>query len=164
MARQPMTVTQVLAILVESPHRLKALTADLTEPQLRASPAPGEWSVTEILAHLRSCADVWGDAIESIVLTDDPTIWAVNPTTWIERTDYRELEFAPSLRAFTKQRERLLSLLEPLSKRDWSRSATVCGAGAPLERTVQSYADRLARHERTHWRQVASTARDTSPT
>jgi hypothetical protein len=35
----------------------------------------------------------------------------------------------------------------------------VLGAGKPLESTVHSYADRLARHERTHWRQVAKTVR-----
>lgn len=157
MPRQLMTFDQILSILRETPGRIGALTEGKTEEQLGTAPEPGEWSVNEILAHLRACADMWGKGIESIVAEDHPTIRAVNPTTWIEMTDYREVAFQSSWRAFTAQRRALVDLLWKLSKGDWSRSATVVGGGAPLERTVHSYADRLARHERTHWRQVAKT-------
>ena len=45
--------------------------------------------------------------------------------------------------------------LEPLPREGWSRAATVTGAGKVLERTVLFYAQWLARHERTHVKQVA---------
>ena len=156
-ARREMTVEQVLSVLRETPGRLALLTGVATPAQLRAVPKPGEWSATEILAHLRACADMWGDAIEAIVADDHPTVRAVNPTTWIDSTDYRELGFSSSLAAFTRQRARLLEVLEPLPPEGWSRSATVVGAGKPLERTVHDYAGRLARHERTHWRPIGNT-------
>ena len=159
MARQLMTTEQILSILRDTPERLSDLTGNLTESKLHAAPEPGEWSVTEIAAHLRSCADVWGRAIETIAVTDHPTIRAVSPTTWIESTDYRELASASSLQAFRKQRDQLLALLGHLPDQSWSRSATVLGGGRPLELTMHSYANRLARHERTHWRQVAKTVR-----
>ena len=159
MARHLMTIEQILSILRDTPDRLSDLTRGLTEAQMHASPEPGEWSVTEIAAHLRSCADVWGEAIETIVVTDHPTIRAVSPTTWIHSTDYPKLAFASSLQAFSTQRDRLLALLERLPANDWSRTATVLGAGRPLELTTHSYASRLARHEPTHWRQVAKTAK-----
>ncbi len=82
---------------------------------------------------------------------------AINPTKWIDSTDYRELEFRSSLKTFTSQRARLLTVLEALPFGRWSRSATVVGAGKPLERTVITYADWLARHERTHWKQIEKT-------
>lgn len=157
MPRPLMATDQILSVLEETPVRLGALTSGLPEAVLHAAPAPGEWSVVEIVAHLRSCADMWGGAIRSMVETTHPTIRAVNPTTWIERTDYRQLELAPSLSAFTTQRSELLAVLGPLPARGWARKATVLGAGKPLELTVHSYAARLARHERTHWRQVAKT-------
>ncbi len=159
MARQLMAMEQILSILRDTPERLRGLTGDLTEDELRAAPEPGQWSVTEIAAHLRSCADVWGQAIETIATTGHPTMRAVSPTTWIKSTDYRELAFASSWQAFGKQRDRLLALLGQLPDQGWSRSATVVGGGRPVELTVHSYADRLARHERTHWRQVAKTVR-----
>ena len=160
MARQLMTTEKILSILRDTPERLKTLTGNLTEAQLHAAPEPGEWSLTEIAAHLRSCADVWGQAIETIAVTEHPTIRAVSPTTWIKSTDYRELAFASSWQAFGKQRDQLLALLGQLPGQGWSRTATVLGGGRPLRLTVHSYADRLARHERTHWKQVAKTVRE----
>jgi hypothetical protein len=97
---------------------------------------------------------MWGNAIITILTADKPTIKAINPTTWIKQTDYPELEFLPSFRAFAAQRADLLALLEPLPPEGWLRTATVTGAGKPLERTVLSYAQRLARHERPHIKQI----------
>jgi hypothetical protein len=94
-----MTTEQILFVLRDTPDRLRGLTGDLSESRLHAAPEPGEWSVAEIAAHLRSCADVWGRAIETIAATDHPTIRAVSPRTWIKRTDYRELALASSLQA-----------------------------------------------------------------
>jgi hypothetical protein len=67
------------------------------------------------------------------------------------------LAFRPSLTAFTRQRTGLLAVLASLSPDGWLRSTTVIGAARPIERTVQDYADRLARHERTHGKQVEQT-------
>lgn len=141
-------------MLAAAPPRLAALTADLAPAQLQTRPAAEEWSATEVLAHLRACADVWGDCIRAMLAEDRPTLRAVNPRTWIKRTDYPELEFGPSLRAFTTQRAALLAVLEPLPPAGWARAATVTGAGRVLERTVLSYAQWLAHHERPHVRQI----------
>ena len=97
---------------------------------------------------------MWGKYMATIIAEDRPTIRAMNPTTWIKSTSYPEQEFAPSFRAFTRQRAELLALLRPLPKAAWSRSATVTGAGRPRERTVLEYAQWLANHERSHLKQI----------
>jgi hypothetical protein len=111
----PLTLEQVLTVLAETPPRLAALTASLAPAQLQTRPGPTEWSLNDVLAHLRSCADVWGDYMRMILTQDRPTIRAVNPTTWIKHTDYPQLEFRRSLRAFETQRAELLTVLEPLA-------------------------------------------------
>ncbi len=148
----PLTTEQVLILLAETPPRLRALTAGLSPAQLQTCSSPGEWSLNDILAHLRSCADVWGDCIQKILAENRPTYRAVNPTRWIKQTNYPELEFRRSLRAFKTQRTELLAVLQPLPPKAWSRSATVTGAGKPLERTVFSYVQWLANHEQSHLR------------
>lgn len=158
MARGLMTVEQILTALADGPSRIAEHTAGLSRAQLHVAPAPGEWSANEVLAHLRSCADVWGDCITTILQQDKPTIRAVNPRAWIERTDYLEQEFQISLQAFTVQRTALLKVLKLLSPEAWSRSATVTGAGKALERTVYSYADWMAEHERPHLKQITRIA------
>ena len=153
-----LTAEQLVAMLEAAPGQLSAAAEGLSAAQLSSRPAPEEWSANEVLAHLRACADVWGTSIATILAEDRPTIRAINPRTWIERTDYVEQTFGPSLRAFTKQRLELMSRLRPLTPEDWLRTATITGAGRPLQGSVLSYADRLARHERPHLKQVQRTA------
>lgn len=150
----PLTIEQNLTLLAATPARFAELSRGLRAAQLLTPPKPGEWSARDVLAHLRACADMWGKCIGEILSQDRPTIRAVNPRTWIEQTNYRELEFWPSLRAFTAQRAELLRVLKPPAPEAWSRTATVTGAGRPLERTVRTYAMWLANHERSHLRQI----------
>ena len=154
MPKSSLTIEQIQGVLADTPRRLATVTAGLDPAILRTVPGPDEWSANDVLAHLRSCADVWGDCMERIVREDRPTLRAINPQAWITRTNYPDLEFRPSLRAFDVQRADLLAFLEALTPADWSRSATVVGAGSPLERSVLTYAQRLARHERPHVIQI----------
>ncbi len=158
MPRTRYTIDQIPGLLAATPRRIAEITDGLTAAQLRMSPGDDEWSTNEVLAHLRACADCWGESIMTIIAEDHPTIRAVNPRTWIKRTDYLELEFGRSLQAFAAQRARLMSALESLTSDGWSRSATVTGAGKVLERTVLTYAEKLARHERPHIEQIAHIA------
>ena len=153
MSKQALPIEQILVLLTETPQRIAALTAGVAPAQLQ-TPTDGEWSANDVLAHLRACADVWGGCIVAILAEDNPTLRAINPRTWIRKTDYPEQKFQRSLRAFIAQRNELLAVLKPLSPQDWSRSATVTGAGAPLERTVLFYAPWLGEHERPHIKQI----------
>jgi hypothetical protein len=152
--KKSLTIDQTLTLLTESPGRIAALTEELSAGQLQTRSTPHEWCVNDILAHLRSCADVWGDCMNEILAKDKPIIKAINPTTWIEGTDYPAQKFHPSFKAYMSQRNELLKILQPLIPKAWSRAATVTGAGKPLERTVFFYAQWLASHERTHVKQI----------
>ena len=148
----------VLDLLREGPTRIARITAGLTPAALRRSPARGEWSANDVLAHLRSCADVWGGYIQRLIEEDEPKIRAVSPRGWIRRTNYLELEFQPSFRAFQAQRAELLSVLEPLPPHDWSRRAQVTRSGKIVTETVCSFAERLAEHEHHHLEQFTRIA------
>src|SRR3954453_1627120 len=155
MARESLTVEQILASLREAPARIATMSEGLTPVQLRAIPAEGEWSLVGVLAHLRACADMWGKAMMRIITEDRPTFPAINPRTWIKKTDYLEQEFEPSFRAFCAQRAELLVALEGLSPEGWARTAPVRVRGTTSEQTVLFYAELLARHERLHVTQIA---------
>jgi len=149
-----LTIEQNLTLLATTPPRIADLTKGLSPALLLTPPEPGAWSARDVLAHLRACADMWGKYIGMILAEDRPTFRAVNPTSWIKQTNYREQVFQPSLHAFTAQRAELLAALEPLASEAWSRTALVTGAGKPRERTVQMYAQWLANHEQSHIRQI----------
>jgi hypothetical protein len=149
------TPADVIDVLAASPARLTAVG---TGPALDHRPSPQEWSAGEVLAHLRSCGEVWGTCIRRILAEDEPTIRAVNPRTWIETTDFAQHSWDEHLAAFTASRAALLAVLRGLAPADWQRRAVVVGAGRPVERTVLSYGEWLAAHERPHVEQVERAA------
>ncbi len=151
---EPSRTHEILTMLASGPSQIAGLTAGLSAEQLKTSPAAGAWSLRDILAHLRACSDMWGQAIQIILDQDRPSFKAVNPGTWIKQTDYLTQEFQPSLAAFTSQRAGLLAVLERLAPDAWLRSATVTGFGKARERTVYAYAEWLATHERSHMKPI----------
>jgi DinB family protein len=153
MPNKTLTVEQVVALLEATPPRIAELTSGLKSTQLHR-PSDGEWSANDVLAHLRACADVWGGCMISII-EGAPALRAVNPLTWIEKTDYRSQDFARSLRSFARQRVELLDALRPTPRADWLRTVTVTGAGAPLKRDALFYGRWMAGHERAHLKQIA---------
>ena len=155
MVRSLLTAEQSLSWLAEAPQRIAELTADVTPAQLRTRPNPDEWSANDVLAHLRSCADTWGNTILRMIDEDRPAVRAMAPDRWLKQTDYRELEFEPSFREFVAQRAKLLAALEALPPEGWLRTGTLTGAGKPLPRVVNLEASELARHDRQHVKQIA---------
>jgi hypothetical protein len=158
-AGRALTVEQILTLLSEHPPRIAELTAGRPAAHLHTPPGPEEWSVNDVLAHIRACADVWGGAIARIITEDGPTLRGLNPRGWMKESGYPGLTFRASLRAFTKQRAELRAVLEPLPAGSWSRTATVRGSGQRHESTALFYADKLARHERAHVDQIGATVR-----
>jgi uncharacterized damage-inducible protein DinB len=153
----PRTIEQILTMLADAPSRIAHLTKVLSPVQLVTPPEADEWSARDVLAHLRACADMWGKYIGVILNNDKPTFKAINPTTWIKQTNYRELEFQTSFQAFSAQRAELLLVLNPLAPEAWSRMAIVTGAGKPRPRTVYTYALWLVNHEKSHIGQIERT-------
>lgn len=110
-----------------------------------------------MLAHIRACCDVWGGNIDRILAERHASFPGMNPRTWVARTDYPEWPFAAAFAAFSARRHELLRTLERLTPDEWERSAAVISYGQANERTVRSYASKLAKHERTHVRQIERT-------
>ena len=156
MARDLLTVDEIMAILPDTPPRIATLTEGLTPVQLRASPEPGEWSVNDILAHLRASHDVLGGSILRLLAEDRPSWRRLSPRTWMRETDYLDWEFEPAFEAFAKQRAELLGVLEPLPRWAWDRSAIVTERpGKTVDRSARFYGDWMAAHEREHCEQIA---------
>src|SRR5215210_4112396 len=114
-----------LSLLADTSRRLMRATRGFDDAHLRYKPEEKAWSVNDILAHLRSCADVWGDSIEAMLAEDNPTLPYRHPRQWIKKTNYPDLLFHESFQAFQMQRKKLLKILKSLSSEDWSRAAII---------------------------------------
>jgi hypothetical protein len=153
----PISIEDVQSLLGVAPDRIRAMTSNVDPVCLTTPPAPGEWSVNEILAHLRANADVWGKYIGRIIAEEHPTFRAGSPRAWMRQTHYDDLEFNESLSSFAAQRADLLAQLDPLPRDAWLRTAAVRVREKTVERSVLDYATMLADHERGHIDQIAQT-------
>jgi hypothetical protein len=143
-------IERILIILKECPARIEAATKKIPSAQLHERTDRESWSINDILAHIRSSSDVWGDSIERMLAEDTPNLENIHPRKWIKQTDYLQLDFHKSFKAYAAQRRELLKILMKLSFDDWSRGAMIGGR----IHTVFTQARRIAKHDSDHCDQI----------
>ena len=148
----PSEIQKYLSLLEETPQRIAACTAGLTEAQLRRPPGKGEWSAVAILAHLRACDDVWSYSIYAMLVQDNPSLPGLYPRQWARVMPYTRLDFGSLLQAFTLKRRELLQVLSDLPEEGWTRTAVIGGR----THSVFSQVRRLVLHEEGHCEQIES--------
>jgi hypothetical protein len=146
----PHEIEKYLGLLSNTSRRLSKATQGFDNVRLQYQIDKKAWSVNDILAHLRSCADVWGGDIEAMLAQNRPTLPYRHPRQWIKKTNYPDLLFHESFQAFRMQRKNLLNVLKNLSYEDWSRAAMI----KHRQHTVFSETRRMALHEDVHCRQI----------
>ena len=147
-------IIEYLQILRESPHRIATVTAGIDESRLKKAP-PQEWSLLQIMAHLRASAEVWSTSIFTMLTVDNPQMDFIHPRKWDKKQGYGTLSFAENLMVFDLWRMTLLHTLEPLSFEAWGRTGRVIGKVNTF--TVFGETMRMALHESDHWEQIDKT-------
>lgn len=87
MAPSPSEIEAILNLLAETPPRIQAAVHGIDPVRLHTRSNVEDWSVNDILAHLRACAEVWEKSIHAMLVQDQPTLRYVSPRTWIKKTD-----------------------------------------------------------------------------
>jgi uncharacterized damage-inducible protein DinB len=150
MKAAPSEIEIFLKALSDTPRRIAQAASGMDEAHLTYTPDNKSWSVNDILAHIRSCADVWGDSMEAMLTEENPTLPDIHPRIWVKQTSYPHLSFNESFQAFMTQRKKLLTRLKKLSLEDWSRPATI----GKRSHSVFTQVRRMAKHEQEHLEQI----------
>jgi hypothetical protein len=152
--------SRILELLTHTPLRLEKATHGLQTTRLYLRTDVEPWSVSDILAHLRACSDVWGDSIIAMITRDNPTLPYVSPRSWMRKPTYLEQEFDVALESFTQKRQKLVKALADLDEAGWVRRGTFTGTSPRgRDQTVLSYSNRLVNHEQAHLDQIESLLR-----
>ncbi len=141
-----------LQTLTETPPLILNCTKGMDETQLIAPLAPGEWSMVEIMAHLRACSDVWSYSIYAMYTLDNPQLAFIHPRDWAKKLGYAKLTFAENFMAYEVGRMNLLRILNGLKLEDWDRSAMFIGKANTF--TIFGETMRMALHEDDHSQQL----------
>jgi hypothetical protein len=97
--------------------------AGATETELDARPAPGKWTVREIIHHLADSEMTSAIRLRNLIATDNVAIAAYDQDVFAERLHY-DRPIAASLAAFKAARETTAEILDRLNEADWKREGT----------------------------------------
>jgi DinB superfamily len=141
----------LIARVLRGPGQVSRIFSMLTDEQLHAPLAPGEWSPADVLAHLRAADDIQSIRAYMILTRDEPPLPAFDERAWVEVAGYRTLHPRASLDIYFRRRVELAHMLRGTPPANFNRA----GMHETLGRlTLQALLENLASHEEEHIAQL----------
>jgi uncharacterized damage-inducible protein DinB len=140
-----------------APAKFAALIKRLDKKRLTRRPAPGKWSIAEILAHLADAELVIGWRLRSILASDGTTLQPFDQDVWAATFQYGKRDARTSLETFRVLRENNLRLLKSVPKTLWENHGMHQERG---RETVAHTMRMIAGHDLNHLQQVEKIVRE----
>jgi DinB superfamily len=134
-----------------APAKLAKLLKRVTPAKARKRPAPGKWSIAEIMAHLADTEFALGWRMRMVLGQPDQPLQPFDQDAWAAAMRYEKRDLRKSLEQFRGLREANLALMKSLTPEDWKKSAMHPERG---ELTVRAIADMTAGHDINHISQI----------
>ena len=131
--------------------KLGRLISRASASKLRKQPAPGKWSISEILAHLADTELVVGYRLRTILGAPGTHIQAFDQDKWAQAMSYSKSDVRRSLERFTAFRTGNLDLLKSLSPAQWKYHGMHAERG---EESIETIAKLSAGHDLNHLRKI----------
>jgi len=145
----------IFAVLKSTPASLESLTKRICRQEWRLHPIPGEWSLLEIICHLRDVErEVNLPRFEVLSTTPNPFIPGVDSDRWAIERKYNEQDDTLVYTEFCSSRSRLLEIMGQFNQSDWQKSARHSFFGKTTRLELAKF---IAAHDRTHLQQIAQT-------
>jgi hypothetical protein len=140
-----------VAVMAETPDRIRKLLRGLTEKQVRARPAPGKWCIQEIVAHLADSEVILGSRYRFIAAHDRPTLTGYDQDAFVARLGPLNGKAADLVDDFAMARAVNLGLLDRLPEEAWDRVGVHAERG---EESIRHIVATYAGHDRVHLSQI----------
>lgn len=134
-----------------APARLAKLLKGITPAKARKRPAPGKWSIAEIVAHLADTEVAMGWRVRRVVSQPGEPLQSFDQDAWAAAMHYQKRDARKSLEQYRGLREANVALLRSLTPDDWKKSAMHPERG---EQTVRAIAEMTAGHDLNHLAQI----------
>jgi hypothetical protein len=142
---------QPLAVQAATAKKIERLIKGVATAKLRKRPAPGKWSVGEILAHLAEAEIVGGFRMRLILGAPGTPIAAFDQDAWVISGHYEKRDPRKSLEQFRVLREGNLAMLKSLTPEQWKHYGMHAERG---QETIEHMARMFAGHDINHVQQI----------
>ena len=140
-----------LKLQAAAPAKFERLLKKAAPATLRKRPAPGKWSVAEILAHMADAEIVGGYRIRSILGAPGMLIVGFDQDKWAEAQNYAARDPQKSLDVYRTMREANLRLLKSLKPEQWKQFGVHSERGPE---SIETIVKLFAGHDLNHLRQI----------
>jgi hypothetical protein len=114
-----------LEIIRSTPDRLKAALAGVPRKLLTWRPAPGKWSIHEIVCHMRDAErDGYLYRYSRVLAEDNPTFPDVDGDKLALERQYGRMNLREAVRDWRAARKEVLALLKKIRPEQWQRIGT----------------------------------------
>ena len=147
-----MTLDDIVEALSGTPVVLERLVGELPEETLRAGHGPDNWSIKEVVVHLRDAEEVALERFTRTLREDTPFLPAYDQEAYARDRRYLEADTAAALAGFAQLRARTVQLFRGIGPSDLDRAATHEEQGRV---TLGGQVEHIIAHDLAHMAQIA---------
>ena len=140
-----------MEVLAGTTAKLSSLVKGKSKDEISRKPAPGKWSVAEIIAHLADVEMVIGYRLRKILEAKGTAIEAYDQDVWAGFSNYEAIPLDESLQKQAVLRASNLRLLRSLKPEQWQSYGMHAERG---RETLQRVAEMTAGHDLNHLAQI----------
>jgi hypothetical protein len=152
-----MTHHEKIEQYARGPQRLREALRNVPKEAMKWRPAPGKWSVHEVVCH---CADSETNAaarIRFLLTESNPTIVGYDQDRWAQELNYHDHPMDVALATVDAVRANTVPILRSLSEDSWKREGTHTESGRySAETWLDVYSEHLEKHSRQIERNLAA--------
>jgi hypothetical protein len=117
-------LAELLERLRRGPEVVAVAVTGAAGAELDFVPAPGKWSVRQILCHLADSEIVGADRFRRVIAEDNPTMIAYDQDAWAKNLDYGRRKISQALETMRHLRAENHELLKSLPEAAFERKGT----------------------------------------
>ena len=140
----------IVATLQVQHAQIHEIVHQRTDADAALAPAPGEWSIKQVIAHLSDTERLFSFRALWFARGEQSELPGMEPDPWVENSDSNARSLAALLAEFDHIRAASVSLFANLDPAAWKRSGTASGAVI----SVRALAWIIAGHELHHNRSL----------
>lgn len=140
-----------LKMQAAAPARLAKLLKGVSPAKARKRPAPGKWSIAEIVAHIADTELVGGYRMRAILGQPGTPIIGFDQDAWVTALHYDKRDLKKSFEQYRALREANLALLKSLTREQWKHEGLHSERGPE---SVETMARMYAGHDINHFEQI----------
>jgi hypothetical protein len=140
-----------LSIQAGTADKLAGLIGDRNHEQLFSAPAPGKWSIAQIMAHLADAELAIAWRLRQILSSNAVALQAYDQDSWASTFNYAERDPNESLATFRALRAANVTLLKSVPKTLWDNYGMHQERG---KETIHHMVNMTAGHDLNHLRQI----------